>query len=127
MHIPSVSTLDTAKLAKVLARLGSPYDGERATAGAMADRMVKDAGLTWSDVVGVVMPAMPTAQRTWREPQTHREAAAVCLANLDVLSEWEQGFCRSIARQNRLSPKQWVILDRVLDKVREFACAGMAA
>ena len=38
------------RLAKVLALLGSPYDGERASAGLLADRIVRAAGITWADV-----------------------------------------------------------------------------
>jgi hypothetical protein len=37
--------------------LGSDHDGERANAGRLADRMVRDAGLTWCDVV---MPSLPS-------------------------------------------------------------------
>ncbi|MFC4293552.1 hypothetical protein ACFO0A_00610 [Novosphingobium tardum] len=49
-----MSALDaaaTARLVKFLGLLGSDHDGERATAGRMADLLVKAHGLTWADVI----------------------------------------------------------------------------
>lgn len=46
-------TFNREKLAKVLAMAGSQHDGERANAAALADRMVKAAGLTWDRVLAV--------------------------------------------------------------------------
>lgn len=43
--------LQVDKLAAVLARLESLFDGERAAAGLLASRMVRAAGLTWHDVL----------------------------------------------------------------------------
>jgi hypothetical protein len=45
---------DPARLAKVLARLGSDHDGERAAAGLLASRMVREAGLTWDQLLAPV-------------------------------------------------------------------------
>ena len=40
-----------SRLAKVLGKLGSDHDGEVVAAGRRADRIVKDAGLTWPEVI----------------------------------------------------------------------------
>lgn len=45
-------TFDIDKLAKVTALMASPSDGEALSAARRADRMVREAGLSWSDVLG---------------------------------------------------------------------------
>ena len=42
---------DVAKLARVLALLGSEHDGERASAALAAHRLMRRLGLTWQDVL----------------------------------------------------------------------------
>jgi len=42
---------DAAKLARVLALLGSDHDGERASAALAAHRLMRRLGLTWQDVL----------------------------------------------------------------------------
>ena len=42
---------DAAKLARVLALLGSEHDGERASAALAAHRLMRRLGLTWQDVL----------------------------------------------------------------------------
>jgi hypothetical protein len=44
------------KLVKVLGMLGSDHDGERANAARMAAQILKDAGLTWYDVLDIAEP-----------------------------------------------------------------------
>jgi hypothetical protein len=41
------------------------------------------------------------------------------LSMIDGLSDWERSFVRSIAHQNRLSPRQQEILDRLVAKFLE--------
>ena len=45
--------LNPARLANVLERMASDHDGEAASAARMAHGMVRKAGLTWADVIGV--------------------------------------------------------------------------
>jgi hypothetical protein len=40
-------------LKKLLGMMGSAHEGERANAAALADRMIRENGLTWNDVVSV--------------------------------------------------------------------------
>lgn len=46
--------LDLAKLSKLLGMLGSAHDGEAASAGHLADAMLRDAGMVWSDLIEAV-------------------------------------------------------------------------
>ncbi|MBP0445617.1 hypothetical protein J8J14_12605 [Roseomonas sp. SSH11] len=42
---------DAARLARILARLGSDYDGERASAALAADRLMKRLGVSWEELL----------------------------------------------------------------------------
>jgi hypothetical protein len=44
-------TFELARFNKLCAMLGSPNEGERASAAAKASEMLKAANLTWSDVI----------------------------------------------------------------------------
>lgn len=48
-----MADLDIARLIKVLGMLGSSHDGEKLAALARAETMLKAAGKTWSDLIGV--------------------------------------------------------------------------
>jgi hypothetical protein len=43
--------IDRERLTKLLGLLGSGHDGEIAAAGRMADALIRDAGVTWADVI----------------------------------------------------------------------------
>jgi hypothetical protein len=114
----------TSKLSKVLARLGSSFDGERPTAGAMANKMVRDAGLDWPDVLARTGGTAKQSKRVWREPLTILRAPNICLKYPEVLTEWEMEFLRSVLGRESLSEKQLNVLQRLLKKVRAFATSG---
>ena len=43
--------IDRERLIKLLGLLGSDHDGEIVAAGRMADALIRDAGVTWADVI----------------------------------------------------------------------------
>jgi hypothetical protein len=55
-----VSELDLQKLALILAMCGSAYDGEVVSAARAADRMVKEAGKRWPDLLETPVEAART-------------------------------------------------------------------
>jgi hypothetical protein len=71
------AALDRGRLARVLGRLGSSFDAEVVTAARMADDLVRSAGLTWPDVIGVARGTMP-----------HCALIAECLGSA-ALTPWE--------------------------------------
>jgi hypothetical protein len=72
--------LDLAKLAKLLGMLGSTGDGEVANAGGLADRLVRDAGMVWSDFI-----------EAFKTAETATAAAAELLAeNTAMRAELDQ-------------------------------------
>jgi len=57
--------MNRTKLAKVLGMMGSAHDGEVLTAAKTAEALVREAGLTWFDLVGGV----PACGLDWMETQ----------------------------------------------------------
>ena len=101
-----------AKLAKVLALLGSDHAGERDAAALAAHRLVTQAGLTWQHVI-----KPPAIERALPELGTWRQTVAECLAQPGSLRPWEVGFLRDLPGFRRLSVKQRSCLKEIADRV----------
>jgi cupin superfamily acireductone dioxygenase involved in methionine salvage len=92
MSAAVLTAIDAHRLVKLLGMLGSHHDGERAAAALMADRLVRERGLTWRDVI--VMP---------REARDHdldgwRAMAFFCHAHHQKLNAKECGFISGMLR-----------------------------
>lgn len=110
-------TLDRKRLAKCVGLLGSAHDGEALAAGRAADLLIRQAGLTWLDVIA---PALRQPRRPG-ESESDQDAIEHALDFRHALTEWERSFCRSIAGQRyRLSPKQRSTLAGIVKKARRF-------
>lgn len=103
------------KLVGVLGRLGSDFDGERAAAALLASRLLRDRGLTWDDLLGI-KPQREAPRRN----QACNQGLGFCLRHVERLTEWEQGFVRSLAMRSRMSPKQVEILQKLIVKLRAW-------
>jgi hypothetical protein len=113
--VNAVAPLCRDKLAAVLSRLESPYDGERAAAGLLAARMVRGAGLSWPDVVAGLPAAPRAALDDWRG------AVATCQARPELLTPWEADFLRKLATYREApSARQAEILEGIFGR----ACGG---
>jgi hypothetical protein len=97
------------RLTKLLGMLGSSHNGERAAAALKADELVRELNLTWRDVI-----RLPKAL-----PTNDTEKVALALANIDLLTEWEQDFIFTIRWRQRISQKQRVILNQIVDEIAE--------
>src|SRR5262245_41495149 len=92
----AMSALDprsAVRLAKRLGMLGSEHPGERATAGAMADELVRANGLSWQQVISI-KPPTPSVE----------DQIDFALRN-GILSAWELGFLSGIRRHQFLTEK----------------------
>jgi hypothetical protein len=88
------------RLVKLCGMLGSAHDGERASAAALANKLIRSSGLTWSDVIRAPS-IVPPRRLGWRI--TARE----CLLRASVLAQRERDFLADILRRNRpLTPRQ---------------------
>ena len=92
------------KLAKLCGMFSSDHDGERATAAAKADKLIRSHGLRWSDVIAPV-------------PISTIERIRFALGHIDMLSRWEHGFLLGIRGKQTLSEKQTRILDQIMSKL----------
>jgi hypothetical protein len=81
---------DAQRLAKLLGMLGSDHVGERASAAAKADALVRSRGLRWTDVI--VPPAQATTTSDWQV------MAAYCLDRHWLLTPREFDFVQSIMK-----------------------------
>ena len=111
---------DRAKLSAILGRLGSDHDGERAAAGLLASRFMRDHGLTWPDVLAAPAPTTPPPPATeWQR------RAAWCEERAELLSLWEANFLASMGRRPRPpTDKQTAVIDRLVR--RRMAVEGVA-
>ena len=77
---------ERTRLSSILARLASPYDGERAAAGLLASAFVAKHGLAWADLTATLQPAdkAPTAPKKPSPGQEQRRNGS---------KAW-RGFCR---------------------------------
>ncbi len=63
---------ERARLSSILARLASPYEGERAAAGLLASAFVAKRGLAWADLTATLQPAAE-ASAALKEPSPRQE------------------------------------------------------
>ncbi len=118
-----------ARLAKLLGMLGSAHDGEVVAAGRMADRLVREAGATWFDVVAPALPRPmraapsepddPTPTDLDRIRRDWRYAAMWCLRHGgDLLRYKDRDFLHTIAAyRRRPSDPQLVWLQGLVERV----------
>jgi hypothetical protein len=114
---------DADRLAKILGLLGSAHDGERASAALKAHDLIRSRNLTWPDVFAT--KARNGARRRAPAPELDTVEAKVgfVLANIDVLTLWEEGFLYSINGRRILSIRQLAVLDKLVRKCRAYAAS----
>ena len=110
----AMDQFDRRKLALILGRLGSDFDGEIVAAGRAASTLLREAGTTWFLAPAPALPE-PTCHR---EIESDDDAIEYALDCRHWLTDWEANFCRSIAEQFQLSPKQRAVLARIVERVR---------
>lgn len=108
---------ERTRLVGILGRLGSNHDGERAAAGLLASRMLRDRGLSW-DTLLTVQDAPPTTRAGAQRSGAQQDAAAdlaFCRRHVAHLSPWQAEFVASLAQWNT----PWSAAQRM--KVRQVA------
>lgn len=108
------------KLAKLCGLFGSDHDGERASAAAMAEKLIRSYGLTWPQVIS------SSASRFGSTPGigglTIEEQIDFVLREGDgVLNAWEEGFLRGIRGRQFLTGKQLSKLSAIVSKAQAYA------
>ena len=80
--------LDRAKLAKLLAMLGSSFDGEVINGGKQADRLIRNAGMSWEEAVVEPLHALEIARDACRELLDDNENLRAALAQRGGQADW---------------------------------------
>ena len=110
--------LDLERLRKLCGMFGSAHDGEAANAARMADRMLREAGLAWGDVLQTALPPPRQARRRdysrppprWPppppdEPYAHwRTMVRLCAERIHLLSGREVAFIGSLRHRRPTRP-----------------------
>ena len=112
--LSSLNPSAVARLAKICGLLGSDQDGERAAAAAAATRVLRDHGLSWSDLVhrGAAAASNSAPAQTTMIPQ--EIARRILSGQRHLLSPWEAEFTENLARwRGRATPKQITQLMRL--------------
>lgn len=119
--MPPLSPAERNRLVAILGRLGSDFDGERAAAGLLAARLLRDRGLCWDDLIltgGGVQRVPGIAQEERSAWPPGQDNLVLCLRWLGELSSWEVGFVTDLRRKRRpLTPAQ-AKLAQIADALR---------
>jgi hypothetical protein len=120
----SLEVTAAQRLVRLLGMLGSDHDGEVVNAGRMADRLVREHGLTWPDIIRPTPPA--TFVPLSRAPATvleWRQFAGWIKANFsDQLNPREYEFVVHMARwRSWPSAKQQAWLEAIAARYAEVA------
>lgn len=115
-----------SKFVAICGRLGSSFDGERSTAAQLATDMLRNAGLSWSDVIVPPDDEQPAPQP--HAPRFHDGAADLLrdlLGIIDTLTEKRAAFVQGcLSQKSPLTPKQIAVLRDIWQ--RHFAEAVRA-
>ncbi len=113
----ALSDEERIRLTRLLGMLGSAFDGERASAAAMADKLVRSKGMTWADVLSS-RPAASSKPYTPPPPPKHSVAGKIdFLFGARIhLTDWEVKFLSDIRDRAMLSIRQEAVLDKILQR-----------
>jgi hypothetical protein len=117
------------RLVRLCGMLGSDFDGERASAGLLANRLIKSLDLTWEDVIRQVVETKQQQRPPWEEQQQDQDLppstkAKFCLDSGLMWNAWEMQFLQDMLYRSRCSEKQKAVLDRLHDKAKAKAATS---
>jgi hypothetical protein len=112
---PSAEVL--TRLIKLCGMLGSDHDGERASAGLKASKLLMENHLTWHDVISSPN-SYQSAEQGAKQQAPHIAICKLAKDLLDdkIINDWEHNFLISISGNLTVSDKQQVVVDRIRRK-----------
>ena len=111
--------------------MGSVHDGEALNAARLADKLVREQGITWFDVIGTAPPRAspdppppprPSDDDLLMQFESASDACDFVLASTPMLTEWERMFVLRLPGFTKLSHKQLDVLRRLV--LRAFAAGA---
>ena len=125
--VPSTSAARCAdtrtRLARLLGMMGSQHDGEALNAARLADKLVREQGITWFNVIGTAPPRAspdppppprPSDDDLLMQFEIAYGACEFVLASTPMLTEWERDFVLRLPGFTKLSHKQLDVLRRLV-------------
>jgi hypothetical protein len=112
-------------LARLIPRLGSPFDHEVVSTARAIERTLKSQKLDWHDVAAAVTAQAPPTQWDYESQRHESDVAAemrmwlTAIACEDWPNEWTRSFITNVlARQSldRLSKKQIACVENIIDE-----------
>jgi hypothetical protein len=90
----TLSQSERDKLIRILGMLGSDFDGERASAGLLASRLLKVNNITWADVVCIPQKKAGPPKFDDNDPlgRDWRGTAIRCQQFSHLINAWETEF-----------------------------------
>lgn len=113
------------RLVRLLGMLGSAHDGKRANAAALADRLVRDLGLVWDEVIApaslAIGPASVKAHPDLRPRERDLHDLELLESAWQILSQraqhWVSAFQAYLETHQVLTGHQREVLDDLVAKV----------
>jgi hypothetical protein len=112
-----------AALARMIPRLGSPFDHEVVATARAIERTLKPLGFDWHDVAAAMTAQAPPTQWDY-EPQHHESGDAqqmrawlTAISREDWLNAWTAGFVADLLRRSSLdglTGKQTACVNRII-------------
>lgn len=103
--------LPRQRLAAVLGMLGSDHDGEVLNAARTAERLRRDAGVTWQELLAPSPVKREPLHGTWRT------TCAELAKRPNDLRPWERKFVADLPAFPRISTKQRYVLSEIAKRV----------
>jgi len=104
---------ERALISKLLGMMGSAHDAEALAAARKADEIVKAAGTTWPDLLGIEASPPEAAHVT--------EARELLSRGKGIITDWERKFLIGVMAHRQLQPKQAAILADLRTKISAAA------
>jgi hypothetical protein len=109
-----------AVLARLIPRLGSPFDHEVVATARAIERTLKSEKLDWHDLAKTV--TAPPTQYEQHRTESEMRSWLTAISREDWINEWTAGFVDSLLRRrslDNLSERQLACIDRIIHEASE--------
>src|SRR5690349_1167061 len=117
MPISSLPPDKRERLVKLLGMCGSNHTGERENAASLADKLLREHGLGWGDILSDQAAPTNRAPATTRAARDWRGDLELLVRSTMLLSPWEREFVRNLEQRRVWSKKQSAIVARLADRL----------
>lgn len=125
--MPSLPAKQPDQLVKVAGLPASNQPGEVFNAAQATTRLLREARLTWADLITGSIPTAAPPRKASRLPRFTSgdwwNDITICRARPDLLTDWERRFLENLTSFASLFPKQRATLFRLRERMRMAGAA----